>query len=96
MFQKWFKKFEKYKKENNICQYCKSSFKGNICGKSIRTNEWKKTAGYKEIWSKKDHLDLFILKGKNNKKAGLMIENENGARYIDIDYCPFCGRRLDK
>lgn len=77
-----------------MCEYCRSSYKGNINGKAITTNKWKKTAGYKENWAKRDKLDLFILKGKTDKKAGLMIENENGARYIDIDYCPFCGRKL--
>lgn len=23
-----------------------------------------------------------------------MIENLNGARYVDIRYCPFCGRKI--
>ena len=25
-----------------------------------------------------------------------MVDNMNGARYIDIRYCPFCGRKLYK
>ena len=42
----------------------------------------------------RDYLNIFILKGENDKYAGLMIENINGARYVDIRYCPFCGRKI--
>ena len=24
-----------------------------------------------------------------------MIDTLDGARYVDINYCPFCGRKLD-
>lgn len=76
------------------CVYCYEREK-HIAGKSIRTYEWKQTAGYKVTNDYRNYLDLFILKGKKDKKAGLMIENINGCRYIDINYCPFCGRKLD-
>ena len=77
-----------------MCEYCREAEKLEIAGKTIKTNEWQETAGYNAPKDKIDFLELFILKGKTDKKAGLMIYNENGARYIDIDYCPFCGRKL--
>ena len=75
------------------CQYC-SEEDNYVAGKSVRTYEFKPTAGYKKPDKFDDYLNLFILKGKNDKKAGLIIENINGARYIDINYCPFCGRKI--
>lgn len=80
------------------CYYCYEK-EEHISGKSIKTYEWNLTAGYKERLStstgiNKDYLNMFILKGKADKCAGLMIDNGNGARYIDIKYCPFCGRKL--
>ena len=77
-----------------MCEYCREAEKLEIAGKTIKTNEWQETAGYKAPKNKIDFLELFILKGKTDKKAGLMLYNENGARYIDINYCPFCGRKL--
>ena len=76
-----------------ICPYCYEE-NGHICGKTIHTYNLKPTAGYKEPTDYKDYLNIFILKGKEDKYAGLMIENINGTRYIDIRYCPFCGRKL--
>lgn len=79
----------------------------NLCEnhKIVSTCEWKKTAGYEPERNNncyRDYIDpkafelleMFILKGKNDKKAGLMINTINGARYIDINYCPMCGRKL--
>lgn len=77
-----------------MCEYCRQGNKLEISGKPIKTTEWKNTAGYQIPKNKTDILELFILKGKDDKKAGLMIYNENGARYIDINYCPMCGRKL--
>ena len=77
-----------------MCNYCFTKDE-EIFGKSIRTDNFKKTAGYRKPKNYKDYLDLFILKNKNDKKAGLMIDNGNGYRFIDIDYCPFCGRKLN-
>lgn len=78
-----------------ICPYCEGG-NGWVAGKVIHTSNLKPTAGYREPTNYKDYLNVFILKGKEDKYAGLMTENINGARYIDIRYCPFCGRKLYK
>lgn len=84
------------------CEYCKMHNDSvEIYGKVIKTDNFKLTAGYRANMvtdnnTLGEYLHLFILKGKADKKAGLMIENVNGARYIDISYCPFCGRNLEK
>lgn len=77
-----------------ICPCCQEE-NGEIRGKTFRTDDFKKTAGYSEP-TYKDYLEMFILKSKKDKYAGLMIDNLNGARYIDIRFCPFCGRKLYK
>ena len=84
------------------CEYCKSTSKekNDIYGKVIRTSDLKLTAGYRANMRTDnntigEYLYLFILKGKADKKAGLMVETVDGARYIDINYCPFCGRNLE-
>lgn len=69
-----------------ICKYCEEE-DNSITGKSIGYSS-RKLVDYI------DYLNLFILKGASDEKAGLMIENTIGARYIDINYCPFCGRKL--
>lgn len=78
------------------CELCEEK-DNHITGKSIRTTEFKETYGYSsnKLVGYNDYLNLFILKGKKDEKAGLMIENIIGARYIDINYCPFCGRKLN-
>ena len=80
-------------KDKLICPYCYEEDR-HIRGKAIHTYELKTTAGYVESY--KDYLNIFILKSRQDKYAGLMIENLNGTRYIDIRYCPFCGRKLYK
>ncbi len=81
-----------------MCELCENH-------KIVSTREWKKTAGYEPERNENcyrdwvnpksfEQLEMFILKGKNDKKAGLMINTINGARYIDINYCPMCGRKL--
>ena len=82
-------------KEKLICPYCYEK-DGYIHSKAINTYNSKPTAGYREPTNYKDYLNIFLLKGKEDKYAGLMIENLNGTRYIDIRYCPFCGRKLYK
>lgn len=77
-----------------MCEYCRESEKLEIAGKIIRTFEWKETAGYEAPRNRNDFLEMFILKGKKDKKAGLMIDSGCGFRYIDINYCPMCGRKL--
>lgn len=80
------------------CKYCRNSdnYPGAIFGYSIRTRELKETHGYSVSKNPDiiDHLELFILKGQNDKKAGLMLDNIYGARYVEINYCPFCGRKI--
>lgn len=87
------------------CEYCKKGNQLEIAGRIIRNNELISTAGYKPERNAKcykelyipeafERIELFMLKGKNDKKAGLFIENISGARYIDINYCPMCGREL--
>lgn len=80
--------------KNNQCSYCREK-NGFISGTSIKYDDWKKTAGYSfENDYIIDFLEAFILKGENDKYAGLMVNSGNGFRYIDINYCPFCGRKL--
>ena len=84
----------------NKCVYCQES-DNHIRGKSLKYYDFKSTAGYRTGYIRKcdidiiDFLDLFILRGAKDKKAGLMIDSGYGFRYIDITYCPFCGRKLD-
>lgn len=86
MYQEWFKKFEKYKKEN--CEYCCKGNKFEIKGKEFNL---KSTAGFK----RDRKYSSWIMKGKADKKAAIMIATDgtNGV-YFDIDYCPRCGRNL--
>lgn len=58
MFQEWFKKFEKYKKEN--CEYCCKGNKVEIHGKDF---ELKPTAGFK----RDRKYSSWIMKGKTDK-----------------------------
>lgn len=80
------------------CKYCRNSdnYPGAIFGYSIRTRELKETHGYSVNKNPDiiDYLQLFILKGQDDKKAGLMFDNIYGARYVEINYCPFCGRKI--
>ena len=74
-----------------MCEFCDANSKGEILsGKPVRTFEWQKTAGYEPPEKRNDFLEMFILKLKNDKKAGLMVDNGYGCRYVDIDYCMFC------
>lgn len=83
-----------------MCEYCEEADK-SIHGKVIRTNELKSTLSFNKSMYNDclkpgydprafNMLELFILKGKRDKKAGLMLYAINGARYIDINYCPMC------
>lgn len=81
-----------------ICKYCTEDkyYKGAIHGLTIYTQDLKETHGYSAKMGsrERDYLNIFIIKGENDKYAGLMVENINGARYVDIRYCPFCGRKI--
>lgn len=82
-------------KDKLICPYCKGE-NGYIIGKIIHTKELKQTTAYNEPTNYVDILNIFVLKGKDDKYASLMLENANGVRCTDIRYCPFCGRKLYK
>ena len=79
-----------------MCEYCHKKDDGEIMGKTIRQFEWKETAGYKPPEKRNDFLEMFILKLKNDKKAGLMIDNGYGYRYVDINYCMFCRKEAGR
>ena len=79
-----------------MCEYCYKRDDGEIMGRTIRTNDLKKTAGWEPPKNKNDFLEMFILKLKNDKKAGLMIDNGYGYRYIDISYCPMCRKEAGR
>ena len=71
-----------------MCKYCEERNPLEINGKQFELNP---TAGFKNdrIYSS------WIMKGKEDKKAGIMIStNGSNGVYFDIDYCPMCGRRL--
>lgn len=80
-----------------MCKFCDANSKGEILSsKPIRTFEWQKTAGYRPPKDKIDFLEMFILKNKDDKKAGLMIDSGYGYRWVDIDYCPFCRKEAGR
>ena len=73
-----------------MCKYCEERNPLEINGKQFELNP---TAGFKNdrIYSS------WIMKGKEDKKAGIMIStNGSNGVYFDIDYCPMCGRRLEE
>jgi len=76
-----------------MCEYCEKNKKGIIMGKTISTSEFQKTAGYVEKEGN-SLLEIWILKNKEDEKAGLMINTTGGIRFVDIDYCPFCGEKI--
>lgn len=77
-----------------MCEYCRSFGELKVIeGQSI-TN-FKSTLSYKKSRDT-SFLEMIIIKSRNDKKAGLMINTGCGYRYIDIDYCPFCGRRISE
>ena len=71
-----------------MCEYCKNRCDGEICGNEFNL---KATAGFK--YDRK--YSSWIMKNKADEKAGIMIATNNGnAVYIDIEFCPICGRKL--
>lgn len=80
-----------------MCEFCNANSKGEILsGKPVRTYEWQKTAGYEPPEKRNDFLEMFILKNKDDKKAGLMVDSGYGYRWVDIDYCPFCRKEVGR
>lgn len=67
-----------------MCKYCKQGNKMEIHGAPFNIET---TAGFKNdrIYSS------WIMKGKEDKKAGIMIATNGGnGVYFDINYCPMC------
>lgn len=74
-----------------MCEYCeRKNLKNEIAGKEFKVN---KTINLREK-SNTDNLVCFILKGEEDKQAGIMIGTFEGYHYININYCPMCGRKL--
>ena len=71
-----------------MCEYCKTSPIMEIRGTEFELNP---TAGFKNDRK----YSSWIMKGKEDKKAGIMIAtNGSNGVYFDINYCPICGRKL--
>ena len=71
-----------------MCEYCIQRDENTIYGKHFNllpTHGFKNDRRY----------DSWIMKNKNDTKAGIMIltDNTNGV-FFDINYCPICGRKL--
>lgn len=74
-----------------MCQYCETkNSKSDIAGKEFKVN---KTKVLREK-TNTDNLVCFILKGEDDKQAGIMIGTFEGYHYININFCPMCGRKL--
>ena len=72
-----------------MCEYCNNrTEKTEINGTSF---ELKTTAGFKN-----DRVyDSWIMKGKNDEKAGIIISTNGGnGVYFDINYCPICRKEV--
>ena len=77
-----------------MCEYCKTYEDHKVIeGEPI--TEFKETIKFKEC-NDNSKLEIVILKARNDKKAGLMVNTGTGYRYIDINYCPFCGRKISE
>lgn len=72
-----------------MCEYCKNQdIENRIHGKPLYI---QKTAGY----VLDDVIDTaWIMKCSNKDIAGIMIMTQLGTEFIDINYCPMCGRKL--
>lgn len=73
-----------------MCKYCRELKEKTISGAYLELTPTKRTEEKQIYYEPK----CFILKCKKDKKAGLMINNYKCCHYIDINYCPMCGRKL--
>lgn len=72
-----------------MCEYCNQD-KNGIKGKEFILQP---TAGFQND----RYYSSWIMKNKSDKKAGIMIiTNGTNGVYFDINYCPMCGRKLNK
>lgn len=75
-----------------MCKYCGQGNKTEISGAYLKVIPTKSTRElYRPICYKPK---CFILKCKKDKKAGLMMDSLETCYYIDINYCPMCGKKL--
>lgn len=73
-----------------MCEYCEEKEKIDICGRNFTLQP---TVGFRND----RHYSSWIMKGKSDKNAGIVIATNGGnAVYFDINYCPMCGRKLEK
>lgn len=80
-----------------MCEYCKQWEDKTIHGKHIRDYEWRETKCKNEFLTHElDFMEAWIMKCEGDKYAGLMVDNGHSARYININYCPMCGRKLEE
>ncbi len=73
-----------------MCKYCEQGNKTHISGAYFDVMLTKSTESNIRYCKPK----CFILKCEKDEKAGLMLESYEGCGYIDINYCPMCGRKL--
>lgn len=74
----------------NECEYCKSKELKEINGKYFKL---KATAGFENDRK----YDSWIMKGKKDKKAGIMIlTNGSNGVYFDINFCPICRTKIGR
>jgi hypothetical protein len=66
-----------------MCKYCEEAKEFQI-----------EFTRYLEIKGSKEYFKCFLNTHPEDEKGALMIGNCEGYRYIIIQYCPFCGRRL--
>lgn len=70
-----------------MCEYCTPQWSGNvgIC----------KPIKFQETASKSNLKDCQIFLHKDEEPALIVFNDVGVASYIDIDYCPRCGRKLN-
>ncbi len=71
------------------CMHCKEKNKNIIWGKDL---EFVKSSSSNE---QSNRYKSVIMQGKDDEKAGIMFFDYGTTKgYIDINYCPICGRKL--
>ena len=76
-----------------MCKYCNKTDESCISGAYLKVIPTKSTKE-KQLYPFYYKPNCFILKGTKDKKAGLMMDNLETCYYIDINYCPMCGKKL--
>jgi hypothetical protein len=73
-----------------MCEYCRQTKDKFLAGKDFEVHKTNKLRAKNHT----DNLYCFVLKSEDDEKAGLMIGTIEGYHYININYCPMCGRKL--